>query len=395
MTLFINAKLILEDAIREQGYLAEDGGLIIALGTMPVPLALQDHAAKVVDCSGFFLSPGFVDIHTHGGGGHDYMDGTVEAFRKASIAHLEHGTTTILPTTLACEDETLFGVIDAFKQAREQSEGMPHLPGLHLEGPYLNPDQKGAMEERFLRLPESSHYLAILEHAQGCITRWTIAPELPGALEMADHLKQRGIVVSAGHTSATHEQMCEAFAHGITHLTHFYSAMSTITREQGERVLGVIESGYLLDGLTLEVIADGKHLPPTLLQLIYKCKDHDHICATSDSMRAAGLPEGPSILGPLKGGTVVLVEDGIAKMPDRSCFAGSVATCDRMVRILMEAVGLDLAEAVKAVSLLPARFMGFAEKTGSLEVGKQADLLVFDENISIKKIFVMGTEIRP
>lgn len=181
--------------------------------------------------------------------------------------------------------------------------------------------------------------MRILEHAQGCIARWSLAPELPGALQMADRLVPLGIVLSAGHTAATYDEMSAAYDHGVRHLTHFYSGMSTIVRKGGFRVLGVVESGYLIDGLSVELIADGMHLPPPLLKMILKCKDHEKICLCTDSMRGAGMPDGPSILGSLKDGQQVIIEDGIAKMPDRTCFAGSVATDDRLVRVMVQKAG--------------------------------------------------------
>ena len=393
MQLFTNVKLIVEDRIIESGYLVEDQGIIQALGEQPVPEIWEKHANSVIDGQNLYLSPGFVDIHTHGSGGFDYMDGTAQAFEQAAKAHLRFGATTILPTTLASTDAHLYKTLDIFRQVSKLTDGMPHLPGLHLEGPYFSTREKGAMEKRHLRLPDERHYMPVVEYAGGLIRRWSLAPELDGSLEMADRLVKQGIHLSAAHTSATYEQMSEAFDHGINHLTHFYSAMSTITRDKGFRVLGVVESGYLIDGLTLEVIADGMHLPPALLRLVYQAKKHDQICACTDSMRAAGLAEGPSILGPLEGGTPVIVEDGIAKMPDRTCFAGSVATCDRMVRVLMRDVGLSLWEAVRASSLLPATFMGLGDETGSLTVGKQADLVIFDEGIDVKRVFVSGMEV--
>ncbi len=387
MHLFINATLVLEDSLVHDGYLLEEDGVIKAFGPMPAP----SFDGKVIDCKGLYLSPGFVDIHTHGSGGHDYMDGSVEAFIQAAKAHMKFGATTILPTTLSSTDEHLYRSFKDFKAAKATSKGMPHLPGLHLEGPYFCPKEKGAMEERHLRVPDPRHYMPILEAGEGLIRRWSFAPELPGAYEMADVLKKEGIYLSAAHTCANYDQMLKAVDHGVELLTHFYSGMSTITRVGGFRVLGVIESGYLIDGLKLEIIADGLHLPPELLQLVYKCKDADSICATTDSMRAAGLPEGPSILGPLVGGTDVIVEDGIAKMPDKTVFAGSVCTTDRMVRTLMEHVGLNLPKAVKAASLLPARFVGLDSLTGSIAVGKQADLIIFNEDITIQSVFVSGT----
>lgn len=392
MKLFTNVNIILEEKIIHNGHLVEEGGIIRAFGSGNGIERYGAKAVHIIDGKGSYLSPGFVDIHTHGCGGHDYMDGTAEAFIEAAKTHMRFGATTILPTTLACTDKELYRALANFKEVGAIKEGMPHLPGLHLEGPYFSVKEKGAMPKRHLRLPDEKHYRPFIEAAEGAIRRWSLAPELDGALRMADVLIKDGIRPSGAHTSATYEEMSEAFDHGITHLTHFYSAMSTITRVNGFRILGVIESAYIIDGLTVEIIADGLHLPPPLLKLIFKCKNNDEICAITDSMRAAGLEPGPSILGPLKGGTAVIVEDGISKMPDRTNFAGSIATTDVLVRVLMEHVGLSLQKAVRATSLLPARFMGLDGSTGSIEVGKAADLIIFDDSITIKRIFVAGNE---
>ncbi len=392
MQLFTNINLVLEDTIIHNGHLIEEDGIISAYGEGTGRAGYFGPETTIVDGGGLYLSPGFVDIHTHGSGGYDYMDGTKEAFVEAARSHMRFGATTILPTTLSSTDEDLYRTLDIFKEVKATESRIPHLPGLHLEGPYFSVKEKGAMEERHLRLPEERHYRPIIEAAEGAIQRWSLAPELDGALKMADILVKEGIHPSAAHTSATYEEMSEAFDHGITHLTHFYSAMSTITRRGGFRILGVIESGYLIDGLTVEIIADGLHLPPPLLRLIFKCKKGDEICTTTDSMRAAGLGPGPTILGPINGGTAAIVEDGIAKMPDHSGFAGSVATTDRLVRVLMEHVGLSLPAAVRATSLLPARFMGLGEKTGSIAVGKASDLILFDDAINVTRVFVSGVE---
>lgn len=387
MKTFVNARLVLPDGVCRQGYLREDGGRIAAFGKMDNSLSLE---GEVIDCGGRYLSPGFVDIHTHGGGGFDYMDGTAEDIVGAARAHLRHGTTAVLPTTLTSSDEDLFLTIDHFWQAQREKHNMPRLLGLHLEGPYFSPAEKGAQDSRYLRNPSPEHYMRILEHADGCIKRWSLAPELPGALEMADRLAPMGIMLAAGHTAATYDQMRAAFDHGIRHLTHFYSGMSTIVRRGGFRVPGVVESGYLIDGLTVELIADGMHLPPALLRMILKCKDHRDICVCTDSMRGAGMPEGPSILGPRKGGQAVVIEDGIAKMPDRTCFAGSVATTDRLVRVMVYEAGLSVWEAVRMASLNPARFIGCADTMGSIEKGKDADLLIFDDDIRVSAVYVQG-----
>lgn len=391
MLCFTNASLVLSQRILKDGYLVVDNGKIVAFGQGPFQCP-QTSSSTVVDCHGLYLSPGFVDIHTHGAGGADFMDGSVDAIITAARMHLKHGTTTLLPTTLTSSDDDLYATIDNFKKARDCRDDMPHLEGLHLEGPYFCEQEKGAQDSRFLLIPKKEHYMPIVEYGEGSIVRWSLAPELPGALEMADTLVPMGIRLSAAHTAATYDEISAGFDHGIAHLTHFYSGMSTIVRKQGVCILGAVEAGYLIDGMTLEVIADGMHLPPELLKLIFKNKDHTKICACTDSMRGAGMPEGPSILGALSTGQPVVIEDGIAKMPDRTCFAGSVCTGDRLVRVLRDTAGLPLWEAVRATSSLPAEFMGFGEKTGAIAIGKQADLVLFDESISIHNVYVGGVE---
>lgn len=387
MQTFINAKLILPTGIIHSGFLRTEQGKITAMGPMD---QYQQQPGQVTDCLGHYLSPGFIDLHVHGGGGYDYMDGTLKDMLGASRAHARFGTTALLPTTLTSSDEELFAVVDAFHQARQITEGMPQLLGLHLEGPYFCSEQKGAQDERHLCTPQPEHYRKIVDYAGGAIKRWSLAPELPGATRMVDDLADAGIMFSAGHTSATFDQMQTAFDHGVNHLTHFYSAMSTVKRENGVRILGVVESGYLIKGLTVELIADGMHLPPDLLHMILKCKNHDEICLCTDSMRGACMPDGPSILGSRKDGQAVIVENGIALMPDRTCFAGSVATTDRLVRVMVYQAGLPVWEAVRMMSLNPARFIGCEQQKGSLELGKDADLVIFDEDIMVQSVYVNG-----
>ena len=390
MKTFVNARVLLPDGVIRQGYLTEEGGIIQKVGSMA---ECQNPQGEIIDCKGMYLSPGFVDLHSHGGGGHDYMDGGLEDITGAAKMHLSHGATSLMPTTLTSSDDELFGVMDVFKEAQKMTVDMPHLLGLHLEGPYFAPAEKGAQDARYISSPKPEHYRKIVEYADGAILRWSLAPELPGALEMADWLTQKGILVSAAHTTATLDEMKEGFRHGVRLLTHFYSAMSTIVRKNGFRVLGAVESGYLLDDMYVEIIADGMHLPPDLLKLILKCKDHDKIILCTDSMRAAGLPDGPSILGSRSGGQEVISEGGIALMPDRSCFAGSVATTDRLVRVMVYEAGLPVWEAVKMMTLNPAKLVGFGDTKGSLEAGKDADLVLFDDMIAIQSVYVKGNQI--
>ena len=387
--IFTNARIVLPDTILDDHYLSGKNGVIESIGK-GTPDREQLNSCTTVDCGGQYLSPGFIDIHCHGGGGADFMDGHMEDILTAARAHLIHGTTGICPTTLTCSDEELFTFFESFRQAGEVTEQMPHLLGIHLEGPYFSPAQAGAQPPKYLVHPRPEHYHEILRRGQGNIVRWSAAPELPGALELGDELAGKGIKVSMGHSDAGFEDIVNAMEHGYSQITHFYSAMSTITRKRGRRVLGLIECGYLFDRLKVEIIADGIHLPPELLKLILKCKNHDDICLVTDSMRGAGMPDGPSLLGSKKNGVPVIIEDGIANMPDFSSFAGSVATTDRLVRVMVQKAGLPVWEAVKMASLNPASFLGIQETYGSIQPGKSADLLIFDDDIRISSVYVSG-----
>lgn len=344
---------------------------------------------KVVDAGGNYIAPGFVDIHTHGAGGHDFMDNTVEAYLGAARSQLIHGTTSVCPTTLASGIDELKGTFETFRRAKKMNKEGARFLGMHLEGPYFALSQKGAQDPRFIKNPEPEEYKKILEWT-GDIIRWSAAPELEGALEFAEYLRAKGILPSIAHTDATYEQVLKAFDSGFTHITHFYNATSGVRKINAYRYAGVIESGYLIDDMTVEVIADGCHLPGSLLKLVYKIKGSEKTALVTDSMRAAGMPEGESILGSLKEGQRVLVEDGVAKMPDRTSFAGSVATTDRLVRTMVRQAGVPLTEAVKMMTQTPAKIIGASERIGSLSKGYNADLVVFDKDINIKTVILDG-----
>lgn len=387
MKIFVNANLVLPDVICENGFLVEDHGKISGLG--PMDRIPPGGNWETIPCGGLYLAPGFIDIHCHGGGGHDFMDMPPEAIEKAAQTHLRHGTTTLLPTTLTSSDTDLFRTIENFLSVRKKRHNMPCLPGLHLEGPYFNKEQAGAQNPAYIRSPAPEHYNKIMEAAKGSILRWSLAPELEGALEMAKSLVPQGIVFSIAHSNAVYDEVLAAADAGFSHVTHLYSGMSGITRRQGYRLLGVTESACLLDSLSVEIIADGIHLPPELLRLIVKCKDVNKICLVTDSMRGAGMSDGPSVIGSLHEGQEVIIEDGIAKLPDRTAFAGSVATADRLVQVMVQKAGLSICQAVRMITQNPAGVMGLSHK-GTLETGKDADLVLFDENIAIRQVFVDG-----
>lgn len=369
-------------SIERAGVLIEDGKIAQIISTGAVP------DCQTIDAKGAYLAPGFVDIHVHGGGGHDFMDGTPEAFLGVAKAHARHGTTTLLPTTLACSDAELEQVFQAFQAARECRDGA-NMPGVHLEGPYFSAEQAGAQDPRYIRNPEKDHYEGILSRWGGSILRWSAAPELPGALEFGRELTRRGILPSTAHTDAFFEQVEEAYRNGFTHLTHLYSGMSSVRRAGGIRRAGAVESAYVLDGMTAEIIADGLHLPTALLRMVYKNIGPKRAALVTDAMRAAGEDVRTSILGSLKNGQEVIVEDGVAKLPDRSALAGSVATMDRLVRTMVRQAGVPLPDAVRMATATPARIMNLKGK-GALASGMDGDIVLFDENITVLLTVVGG-----
>jgi N-acetylglucosamine-6-phosphate deacetylase len=231
--------------------------------------------------------------------------------------------------------------------------------------------------------------MAILQ-ATDDIARWSVAPELEGSEEFAKTLTARGILPAIAHSDAIYEEIVSAYDWGFSHVTHLYSATSTVVRHNAFRYAGIVEAAYLMDGMTVEIIADGVHLPESLLKLIYKIKGAEKIALITDSMRAAGMPDGKSILGSLANGMEVIVEDGVAKLPDRTAFAGSVATADRLVRTMRRLAGTPLPETIQMITTTPARIMGIDKTKGALEKGKDADIVIFDEDIHIKMTMVNG-----
>lgn len=386
-TIIKNGRLITPDGIID-GYILYEDGKIAKIGTgdsMP-------QADEVIDAQGRYVSPGFIDIHTHGAGGADYMDGTLEAYLTAARMSARHGATLVYPTTLTSSNEVLFDTFDLYEQAVAANTEGAAFGGLHLEGPYFNPKQAGAQDPRYLRNPQPEDYLEILSRSDN-IARWSFSPELDGAPEFAAELSKRGIIAAAGHTDATFEQCDEAYKNGCSLITHFYSCISTIIRKNSYRTAGVMEYGYYQDGMAVEIIADGHHVPSSLLHLIVKVKGVDNVVLVTDSMRGAGMPEGPSILGGLADGQECIVENGVAKLLDRSGFAGSVCTADRLVRTMITIGGCTLEQAVQMVSLNPARVMGVADRKGSLEVGKDADIVIFGDNVEVFATIVSGRKV--
>lgn len=334
------------------------------------------------DFTGKYVSAGFIDLHTHGAGGHAFMNCTVDDVILGSDFHLMHGTTTILPTISAGEFSTMRKAVINIHNAKGKSKS--NILGAHLEGPYLSPKQAGAQCPAFITAPRKEDYEELIAEYGESIARWTYAPENDEGGEFCRYLTDHGIIASAGHTDAKYPDMRIAIDNGCNLITHLYSCTSTVTRDHGFRSLGVIESAYLCDELFVEIIADGKHLPPDLIKMIIKIKGVDKVALITDSMDIAGtdIKEG------FMSGTEFIVEDGVCKLKDRSAFAGSVATADKLIRTLVFDCGFGIPTAVKMLTEIPAKLLKVNK--GLLFKGYDADIIVFDDDINVSDVFVLG-----
>lgn len=379
-----NARIVTWDQIVSGELCIEDG----KIAGINIPF----ESDYTIDAEGCYVAPGFIDIHTHGGFGHDYMDCTEEAFTEVPQRVMEHGTTSLVPTLLSADPAELIDSIRVYEQCKHKPRKGANILGLHLEGPYFSAEQCGAQDPRYLKNPDKSEYMRFLEETDD-ILRWSAAPELPGALEFGRDMERAGILPAIAHSNATYDEVLAAFDAGFTHATHLYSGMSSIRRINAYRHAGVVESAYLIDGMSVEIIADGRHLPASLLQFVTKFKPVDMIALCTDSMRGAGAKDGEyTILGSLSKGQKVIVEDQVAKLLDRSCFAGSVATSDRLVRTMVTMAGSSVVHAVRMASTVPAR-LSKAYTKGQIKPGFDADLVIFDENINVRKTIIGGTEV--
>lgn len=380
-----NGRIITPYRVLNGASLLISGDKILSLieGEVETPEAL------VIDAGGRYIAPGFIDLHVHGGGGHDFMDGTKEAFLEIAKLHARYGTTSMTPTTLSCDKSALLQVLDIYEAAKAENKTGAAFIGMHLEGPYFAMSQRGAQDPRYIRHPDPEEYREVLARS-GVVTRWSAAPELKGALEFAEYLRSKGILAALAHTDAIYEEVLAGWEKGYTHATHLYSAMSGVTRRGAARYAGAVESAFLIDEMTVEIIADGVHLPPPLLKLVYKVKGASRTALITDAMRGAGMPPGEYILGSNQEGLKVIVEDGVAKLPDRSAFAGSVATADRLVRNMVQLAEVPLCDAVRMMTSTPAAIMGITDRKGILSSGKDADLVIFDEQIHIHLTMVGG-----
>ncbi len=347
----------------------------------------EKKADYTVEGNGGYLLAGFIDIHCHGGNGYDFMDASCEEMLEISKFHLRHGTTTLFATTMTDSWEHIQNALDNYKRC-EESQNLLTLSGVHLEGPWFATTQCGAQDISNMETPNKAR-LDFLLKEYPFIKRISLAPELVGGLEVGKYGAEKGLVISAGHTDADFDTIVRASENGYTLLTHFYSGMRGVLRKNLYRVAGAVEAGYYLDDMYVEIIADGKHLPDSLIKLIAKIKGEDKVCLITDGTRGSGLCDGQTFkLGRLDTGMDCVIEEDVAKLLDKSSFAGSVATFDRLIRT-MAAAGTDIVAISKMASTTPAKVMGLDDR-GSIEIGKRADLVLMNEEYQIQKVFLQG-----
>lgn len=380
----VNGKVITPQGVDRQARLVLKAGRIAEITREQGGV----EGAQTIDAQGAYVAPGCIDTHLHGGDGHDFTEATPEAFRAIAYAHATQGVTTLYPT-LAVAPTTVFRqAIKACETVVSQPYEGARIEGLHLEGNYINPLLKGGQDERFIQLPDPAEYQELLESTR-LIKRWTAAPELPGALEFARYAHSKGILVSLGHTAADYPTVKRAYEAGFTHATHFYNAMSGVHKQREYKHEGTIESVYLVPEMTVELVADGIHVPPAILRLVCAFKGIDRISLISDAMAAAAClrPEH------LRLDPRMIVEDGVCKLADRSALTGSIASGIRLIQVMAEKAEIPVADCVRMAATNPARLMGIDDRKGSIERGKDADLILFDENFRLQSVWIGGKQL--
>lgn len=372
-------KIILKDKLFD-GYIYFENGKIAEVTNVELPYD------KEYDHTGRFVSAGFIDLHTHGGAGFDFINSEEDVI-GASDFHLSHGTTSILPTISAAPMSKMKNAVEYIANVMKSGKSKANIIGAHMEGPYLSKEQCGAQCSDFITAPDPDEYKELIDAFPGAIARWSYAPENDPDGEFAEFITKNSIIASAGHTNAIYQDIKTAMNKGMNLITHLYSCTSTVTRDHGFRRLGVIESAYLEDDIFVEIIADGKHLPPDLIKLILKVKGIDKVALVTDSLSLAGTKETSGKMVD----TEYIIEDGVCKLKDRSAFAGSIATTDVLIRTIHKEVGLSVVDAVYMMTEVPAKILGINK--GRLAKKYDADIVVFDENITIESVFVSGKKV--
>lgn len=384
MRLYKNARVITPEGVKDTCVMTEQGKILQVADRLDAP------GAETVECEGFYLSPGFADIHVHGGGGYSAMSDNAEDIIRMCRAHAMHGVTSIVPTTLAAPVKRLQRAIDTVCKAKETCD-CANILGVHLEGPFLSPAKSGAQSPENILVPEEESVSALLDHGKN-VRMIGAAPEINNGMLVGEMAARRNIVASVAHSNASFETAQEALLHGYSDITHIFSACSQMHKEGIFRKVGVAEAGLALDGYTAQFIGDLKHLPAGAVKLIYKCKGPQKAYLISDGLEfsACDLSEGQKVTQ--ENGMTAIYEDGVMLLGDRSCLAGSASSLDKMVKNMIS-IGIPLTDAVMMASLTPLRVLGFDGRKGKIAPGYDEDIILFDGDISVKRVFVAGKEI--
>ncbi|WP_326722292.1 N-acetylglucosamine-6-phosphate deacetylase [Streptomyces sp. NBC_00243] len=367
--VFAGAQVVLPTGTVDGGRVIVDGARIA--GSAPVD-------AETVDLSGHWLVPGFVDIHNHGGGGASFTSGTVEDVLKGIHTHRLHGTTTTMASTVTGDMDGLAQRAGLLSELAEQGD----IAGIHFEGPFISPCRKGAHSEELLRDPDPAEVRKLIDAARGQARMVTLATELPGGIDSVRLLAEHGVIAAIGHTDATYEQTAEAIEAGATVATHLFNAMPAL----GHRAPGPIAALLEDERITVELINDGTHLHPASLQLAFHHAGAGRVAFITDAMDAAGFGDGRYMLGPLE----VEVAEGVARLVEGGSIAGSTLTLDRAFKRAVTIDRLPVDDVVAALSANPARLLGMYDKVGSLEPGKDADLVILDSAFELKGVMRRG-----
>lgn len=358
----------------------ENGSILIENGKIKEINPINVDSEEVIDAKGLYLAPGFIDVHIHGAGGHDTMDGTFEAINEISKTIVKYGTTSFTPTTMTVGIDDIKKSMKVIKEAKENGTDGAIVLGAHLEGPFISPKAIGAQNPNFLIPPTLDNYKEMVGDAEDAVVSITIAPEVPGAKELIKELSQRGIVCSIGHTKATYEEAMEGIKCGCGHSTHLFNAMTPFAHREPGVVGAIFDSD-----ITTETISDGIHVSYPSLRIAYNQKTPDKVLLVTDAMMACAMPDGMYALG----GQDVVVKEGAARLLSGS-LAGSILTLDKAVKNVYKNVGLPLYEAVKMASYNPARHCKVENRKGLIKEGYDADLVLFDDDINIKNVIVNG-----
>ncbi len=377
MKQIYNGRILTPEGWLKGGSVITEGNKIVTIARNELPIV----GAERIDAKGGDIVPGGIEQHCHGGGGRDFMEGTEEAFRVAVNAHMQHGTTSIFPTLSSSTMPMIYAAVETTEKLMQEKD-TPVL-GLHLEGHYLNMDMAGGQMPENIKDPDPEEYIPLL-NLTNCVKRWSTAPELPGTDAFGKFCRDRGVLNAIAHTKANYPEVKAAYDIGFTHANHFFNAMRGFHKNREYKYEGTVESVLDIEGMTVEMIADGIHVPPIMLHMVYKIKGVERTSLITDSLAVAA-SDSTTAFDPR-----VIIEDGVCKLADRSALAGSIATMDRLVRTAVQQANIPLADAIRMVSETPAKIMHVYDRKGSLEPRKDADVVIYDSKQTLVFVMQMG-----